>query len=63
MGLTSTPAGPGEGAGSLQTEKTRGYGMWLAVLTTADGRRIEGSGWSQQLAEYRARIRAQESTR
>lgn len=60
MTSTAAQAGPRTGAGTLRTERTRGYGMWLAVLVTADGEQYEGSGWSQQLAEYRARLRAQE---
>jgi hypothetical protein len=48
-------------ATALQTTKTRAWGMFLAVLTTSDGRTIEGSGWSEQVAEYRARRRAEET--
>ena len=59
MELTTSSQESGT-ATALRTEKTRMYGLWLCVLTTSDGQRIEGSGWSEQIAEYRARRRAEE---
>lgn len=44
----------------VETEQTRAYGMFRSLIFLPDGSRFEGWGLTEQQAEYRARVRAQE---
>ena len=44
----------------LSAERTPAYGRWRVRIQTDDGRQVEAWGLTEQQAEYRARVRAQE---
>lgn len=37
-----------------------GYGLWVTVVRTADGRRVEGYGWGEKQSLLKALAKARE---
>jgi len=48
---------------TLTTRQTDAYGLFICRVTLPDGRSFETGGLTAQIAEYRARVKAQENER